>query len=363
LATGDEANAVREAVRAVNLMTVHASKGLEFPIVFLVNIGRGVARRRSPVRVHLSGDEEEGGTASVSVENFLSEQDTLEPELEREETKRLLYVALTRARDRLYLSAAAKDGAVRFGPGSLGQALPPPLQQAIAAALPAGDGARVPWTGRSATHVLRVARPDAGPAPAVAPPAGVGEAIDTADVGPRLEPPLPRVAVTAGDDADLPGADGVQGEEGEPAGGRLVGRLVHRLLARFPPGTEAPPAAVSAAADRLVTDDERASMPDPGAVVARAAALHARLASRPDVVALFAEGPATFEVPVSLLEDGRVLRGTVDCLIRRPDGSLIVVEVKTGPPRPSHLRQLETYVAAIQRLGPAIRATGRLVHP
>ena len=88
-----------------------------------------------------------------------------------------------------------------------------------------------------------------------------------------------------------------------------------------------------------------------------------RLATRADVVALFAEGTAAFEVPLSLHEDGRVLRGTIDCLVRRPDGSLLVIEVKTGPARPEHARQLEIYLAAFRALGPAIRATGCLVHP
>jgi RecB family exonuclease len=66
---------------------------------------------------------------------------------------------------------------------------------------------------------------------------------------------------------------------------------------------------------------------------------------------------------VSLVQDGRVLRGTIDCLIRRPDGALVVVEVKTGPPRPAHERQLQAYLGAVQALGPGIRATGRLIHP
>ena len=46
---------------------------------------------------------------------------------EREETKRLLYVALTRARDRLYLSATVQDGECRMGRGSLGEVLPDTL--------------------------------------------------------------------------------------------------------------------------------------------------------------------------------------------------------------------------------------------
>ena len=44
LRAGDESNAIVEASGCVNLMTIHAAKGLEFPIVFVVNLhvpGRG----------------------------------------------------------------------------------------------------------------------------------------------------------------------------------------------------------------------------------------------------------------------------------------------------------------------------------
>ena len=119
LTPGDESNAVLEALDAVNLMTVHASKGLEFPIVFVVNLAKGASGFPRPVRV--SGED-------VSVGPFVSERDEEERAREREETKRLLYVALTRARDRLYLATALKDGAFSAGRGSLGDVLPDSLK-------------------------------------------------------------------------------------------------------------------------------------------------------------------------------------------------------------------------------------------
>ena len=54
---------------AVNLMTVHASKGLEFPVVFLVNLGRGVgAAQARGARAHRSGNRRGmGGRRRVPV--------------------------------------------------------------------------------------------------------------------------------------------------------------------------------------------------------------------------------------------------------------------------------------------------------
>lgn len=73
------ADAASEDTPAVTLMTVHLAKGLEFPVVFLTGLEDGLF----PVG---------GGNA---------------PEEELEEERRLCYVGMTRAKDKLYLTHAA----------------------------------------------------------------------------------------------------------------------------------------------------------------------------------------------------------------------------------------------------------------
>ena len=77
-----------ERAQAVKLMTIHAAKGLEFPVVFLCGMSEGIfPGKRANTREKL------------------------------EEERRLCYVAFTRARDRLFLSDAAGtnyDGSFRY---------------------------------------------------------------------------------------------------------------------------------------------------------------------------------------------------------------------------------------------------------
>ena len=68
---------LKDADEGVRLMTIHASKGLEFPYVFIVGLEHGI---------------------------FPSERDGKSSKEDKEEERRLFYVAITRAKTKVYLT-------------------------------------------------------------------------------------------------------------------------------------------------------------------------------------------------------------------------------------------------------------------
>lgn len=90
----------------VNLMTIHASKGLEFPVVFIAGCEEGIIP-------HARSLEEDEGN--------------------KEEERRLFYVAITRARDKLYITSCQrrrkKQSVVECEPSSFLDEIPSHLVQ------------------------------------------------------------------------------------------------------------------------------------------------------------------------------------------------------------------------------------------
>ncbi|MDH5239038.1 MAG: PD-(D/E)XK nuclease family protein, partial [Acidimicrobiia bacterium] len=99
---------------SVRIMTIHASKGLEFPIVVVSGLTTA-HRQQGGQAVLFDGEKAEIRLrSSLSTANFDRRAD-LEAEMDRHEKTRLLYVACTRARDHLLISAHHKPGADSHG--------------------------------------------------------------------------------------------------------------------------------------------------------------------------------------------------------------------------------------------------------
>ena len=140
---GEVPNAVVDAFNAVSLMTVHAAKGLEFPVVFLVDLCRGTGSHSTAINLAF---DETGRDPSFSVLPFRTNEDGEEHLNEREESKRLLYVALTRARDQLYLSMVTSDFSIKPSRGSLAEVFPASFLSSLEAAI---GSSRAEWIGPS----------------------------------------------------------------------------------------------------------------------------------------------------------------------------------------------------------------------
>ena len=363
LAVGDEANAVIDASNAVNLMTVHASKGLEFPVVFVVNLSRGTGNRRNPIRIAAEPDADD---VSVSVGDFQSGADEDAAARDREETKRLLYVALTRARDRLYLGSALKDGRLVAGRGSLADVLPASFLKVFEESR---ASERVVWrAGSGGDHTFLICRTDAQPVgqgPEVSQSTST-EAGRSDDFTAVRDGGIPRHSVAAMvNESDVIGAErrdrAYKDVEGRTPS-VILGTIVHRLLQRFGIRDDMDPSQLGAEVWRLVQPEEVPDIRDRIAFENDVICGYGALLRRPDVRHLYLSGTALHEVPFTMRLEGAIVRGTIDCLIRSTSGRVTVLEFKTGRPRPEHERQANLYRRAAEVLFPGAEVETRLVY-
>ena len=143
---------------------------------------------------------------------------------------------------------------------------------------------------------------------------------------------------------------------------------MHQLLPRFF-GRIVPDSIIAADATKWL----RLELPlDPDTIeqlAQRSVRVYLRLCEHPDLVSL-RDREFLFEVPFSFYDPAsppasgvaEIATGTIDCLARGRDNRTMVLEFKTGPPRPEHRRQLESYMVAARSMFPDAKVDGRIVY-
>jgi ATP-dependent helicase/nuclease subunit A len=333
-----ELEAGRDEVR---VMTAHGAKGLEAPIVFLPETTLSRTARGSPL---LATDA--GGflwSASQKGDCEASAQARTRRALKDEqEAFRLLYVALTRARDRLVLcgrvSARTNEDTLGGWWGALRAAfahpdIAPQVSQRRIGELEFARFGPDPQT---------LARADRTAADAAASPAWTGLDAPAEAFGRYASPS------DLGEDVTTPAASPLAG----PAGlGRFRrGDLIHRLLQVLP---DLAPAARAEAAGRMLgrepdlTADQRAEMTQAALGVLE----DARFA---EVFGSGSRAEVGLAGMASRLPAGLAISGRLDRLVVLPD-RVLVADFKTNRPSPdriedadpAYLRQMAMYAAVL----------------
>ena len=361
----------------VRIMTIHAAKGLEFPVVFL--LGAGAAFSRRPQRGTLCCDEKHGvgiefldypaRAKLVSAPYLLGRQAEAQRELEEE--LRLLYVAATRARECFAVIGHTSEGAwngvcERFGGGvaelslisrlSAGSMLEWMMMGVAAGKLevPSGDG---PPPVRVMTHAAKagpLAEPEAEPCEASdASPLTVADRQwverGLAAVTMRLDTALAnmpavlsvsaakRQAASRGEDvprtiehaATLAEPAFARAEERED--GLRVGNAYHRFMQFADLKRLGSVAEVTAEMARLVAGGalpaEEAALLEPEDFVWLARTSEGRLLTT-HAETCRREVPFVYGLPVSGGDERVVLRGIIDCLVETGEG-LVILDYKT----------------------------------
>ena len=375
------AQALGEQDDVVRIMSVHRSKGLEFPVVFLAGLGRQFNRRDAQSTLLVHG---ELGIALREVDPELrARRDTLPyralaQRLQREgmgEEMRVAYVALTRARDRLILVGSVKafdafadrccaepadSGSLKarsmlewFGPVLLRQPDAAPLRE-LAASAPALDDRTMAF--RLALHPRErlgtAAAPNRENDPAAfleaclaEPPAD--EAAEQAfswRYPHPLRPALPpRAASGEEQTTELPRF--MQGSRELSAAER--GTLLHGLLQRLDLSGPAPGEQARALVEREHFLPEQVAQLD---LAPLAGFLASPLCGRMRQARLLWR-----EVPFTLAaEDGTILQGVIDCCFLEGD-HWVLVDYKSDHLTPwNRAERLAQYRAQINRYARAL---------